>query len=80
MRKPKKRKRTDKLFGEWLEFGAVFKVSNVTRPKPARHMIVALDPESGEDYPLYAEDMPRVDEMRADLSRTGQKFVELVDI
>lgn len=76
-----KRKRTSSILKEWMECGIItYGKNQVHNPIPAKFLIVAYDPESREDYPMYAEKLVDVNDVKSDLVKRGQKVVEVINL
>lgn len=77
-----KRKRTSATLQEWMECGTITynSSSQVHKPLQPKYLVVAYDPESHEDYPMYAEKAQTLIAIKTDLSKRGQKIVEVINL
>lgn len=76
-----KRKRNSETLKEWMECGIITHNKNqVRKPLLPKFLIVAYDPESREDYPVYAEKETHIEEIKNELKQTGQKIVEVINL
>lgn len=75
-----KRKRNGKILKEWIECGFLYSKSQVKNSLPIKHVVIALDPDSKEDYPMYADKVSSLDELKSSLMQRGQKIVEIINI
>lgn len=76
-----KRKRTSTILKEWMECGIItYNKNQVRNPILPKYLIVAYDPESREDYPVYAEKERYLEDIKNNLEQNGQRIVEVISL
>lgn len=74
----RRRKRTNRLLQEWIEFAPV--VEKGQTKTPSKYMIIAYDPDSKEDYPLFTTKKSKLTDIQIQLSKERQKVIEVITL